>query len=142
MRFTRLYEELKFSDVFKAATPEELDERRLKRIVDNYGKKKLSDGTWEILGPLALIEYQLSSLKSLNASIVDGNFSCAYNFLTSLEGCPKEVKGDFCCFANRLTSLEGCPKKVDGDFDIGQNPKFFCEEDVRAICDVKGSIIT
>jgi hypothetical protein len=52
---------------------------------------------------------------------VGGYFVCAYNRLTSLEGCPKEVGGNFVCAYNRLTSLEGCPKEVGGNFDCSHN---------------------
>jgi hypothetical protein len=46
--------------------------------------------------------------------IVNGNFSCSHNNLTSLEGAPNEVKKSFNCKDNNLTSLEGAPKKVGG----------------------------
>ena len=47
---------------------------------------------------------------------VTGNFNCANNGLTSLEGCPKSVGGGFYCYSNQLTSLEGCPKLVGEHF--------------------------
>ena len=50
--------------------------------------------------------------------IIDGDFNCSYNNLTSLEGGPKEVKGHFNCSENHLTSLKGAPEKV--------NRSFFC----------------
>jgi hypothetical protein len=52
---------------------------------------------------------------------VDGNFSCDYNQLTSLEDVPKSVGGSFYCNGNRLTSLEGAPKSVGGDFYCHRN---------------------
>ena len=53
--------------------------------------------------------------------IIDGDFSCSWNKLTSLEGVPKEVSGSFYCLYNKLTSLEGAPKKVGGDFSCSWN---------------------
>jgi hypothetical protein len=48
--------------------------------------------------------------------VVEGDFYCSYNSLTSLEGAPEKVEGDFFCSYNSLTSLEGAPEKVEGDF--------------------------
>ena len=93
--------------------------------------------------------------------IVNGYFDCSNNLLTSLKGCPKEVKGSFDCSSNNLTSLEGSPEIVDGYFDCSENNltslkgcpekvdgSFFCygnlgkftKEDVRKVCKVKGKI--
>jgi hypothetical protein len=43
------------------------------------------------------------------------------NKLTTLEGCPKEVRGIFGCSDNKLTSLEYSPKKVGGIFHCNYN---------------------
>jgi hypothetical protein len=58
---------------------------------------------------------QLTSLNGCPSS-VDGNFHCYNNQLTSLNGCPSSVDGYFFCFNNQLTSLSGCPSSVDGNF--------------------------
>ncbi|HQL66769.1 MAG TPA: hypothetical protein PK151_04400 [Caldisericia bacterium] len=71
---------------------------------------------------------------------VGGDFMCFDNKLTSLEGCPDKIRGKFDCSYNQLTSLEGCPKYVGGDFDIRNDTKQFTEEEVRAVCDVKGKV--
>ena len=70
----------------------------------------------------------------------NGNFNCSYNQLTSLEGAPSEVGGYFWCSYNQLTTLEGAPKEVSGDFTCYNNKKQFTEEEVRAVCNVKGEI--
>ena len=126
MKFSLLYEELKFSDVFSAASPEEVSDRKEKlsamkiaERLDKVSKVKLSDGTWHVTDDLDLSCDVLTSLKSLNVSIVNG---------------------DFKCFRNDLTSLEGCPKEVGGDFICSDNYKKFTEDEVRSICNVKGSI--
>jgi len=71
---------------------------------------------------------------------VVGFFDCTDMNLISLEGCPEEIEGSFWCSYNKLTSLEGCPKKVGEDFYIRVNPRKFTEEEVRAVCDVKGKV--
>jgi len=53
----------------------------------------------------------------------------------------KEVGGDFICYDAQLISLDGCPKKVGGDFNIKNNARKFTEEEVRAVCNVKGKVI-
>ena len=70
---------------------------------------------------------------------VGGSFYCYDNELTSLEGAPRIVGGDFSCSDNKLTSLKGAPEKVGGRFWC-KNPKKFTEEEVRAVCDVKGKV--
>jgi hypothetical protein len=86
---------------------------------------------------------QLTSLEGAPKS-VGGGFNCNSNQLTSLEGAPVSVGGGFYggfyCSSNQLTSLEGAPKSVDGGFYCYNNPVKFTEEQVRAICDVKGDI--
>ena len=70
----------------------------------------------------------------------NGNIDCADAYLTSLEGAPQKVGRDFYCYDNKLTSLKGAPQKVGGDFVCGDNTKKFTEEEVRAVCDVRGKI--
>ena len=69
-----------------------------------------------IEGDLDLSNKGLTELPDLSEVVVNGDFSCANNKLTSLKGAPKEVGGDFSCAHNQLTSLEGAPKEVGGDF--------------------------
>lgn len=47
---------------------------------------------------------------------VYGDFNCAVNNITSLIGCPNEVKGYFYCYRNKLTSLNYCPKIIGTSF--------------------------
>ena len=62
----------------------------------------------------------LTSLKGA-PQIVGGWVDCSSNYLTCLEGAPKEVCNDFYCFENQLTSLEGGPQKVGGVLDCQSN---------------------
>ena len=80
----------------------------------------LPDG-FVIKGDLDLSDKELEKLPDLSKVTVEGNFNCDNNFLTSLEGAPKEVGGSFDCSHNYLTSLEGIPEKVGGSFDCSHN---------------------
>jgi hypothetical protein len=81
----------------------------------------------------------LTSLQGASTN-VGISFYCNNNKLTSLEGAPKSVGGSFGCDNNLLTSLAGAPKTVGGLFDCTGNPGKFTEEQVRAVCDVKGKV--
>lgn len=81
----------------------------------------------------------LTSLKGA-PKYVGGDFDCSSNYLKSLAGAPEFVGRNFNCYNNKLTSLEGCPKEVDGLFNIQDNPRKFTEEEVRAVCRVKGEV--
>ena len=114
-------------------------------------------------GDLDLSDMNLTVLPDILKDIsVGGSFYCSFNYLTSLENCPKTVGGYFNCSINELTSLKGAPssvgrhfycsnnlltslefapKSVGGDFHCNDNPVKFTEEQVRAVCDVKGKVI-
>lgn len=53
--------------------------------------------------------------------IINGDFCCYGNNLTSLKGCPIKVKGYFNCSGNNLKSLEYCPIKVRDSFFANAN---------------------
>ena len=130
-------------------------EDRIERMIKNY----IRNGS---KGDLDLSRLNLTVLPDILKDIsVDGDFFCNGNNLTPLEGAPKTVNGDFGCGHNKLTSLEGSPKSVGGSFNCGFNnltsltgaPKFvggvfscgfneikFTEQQVRAVCNVKGDI--
>jgi hypothetical protein len=113
-------------------------------------------------GNLNLQNLHLTKLPEMLKDItVDGDFYCGNNNLTSLENCPKTVSvhfycnnnlltslqcahitvgGDFYCSFNKLTSLVGAPKSVGEDFICHSNNVKFTEQDVRAVCDLKGTV--
>ena len=63
----------------------------------------------------------LTSLKGCPVEI-KGNFNCSYNKkLTSIELGPKIVDGDYCCHYCDLISLKGSPEEINGDFDCSVN---------------------
>ena len=131
-------------------------EDRVERLIKNY----IRNGS---KGNLSLSGLNLTKLPDILKDIsVGGSFFCYNNKLTSLENCPKTVGGYFNCSINKLTSLKGAPssvgrhfycsnnlltslefapKSVGGDFHCNDNPVKFTEEQVRAVCDVKGRII-
>ncbi len=75
-----------------------------------------ADGTYVVKGDIKISYQGLKELPDLSSVIVQGNFYCNDNRLTSLKGAPREVTGDFWCHFNFLTSLEGAPKKVGDSF--------------------------
>ncbi len=81
--------------------------------IKNY--KINSDGSVDVYQDVDLVTYQITEFK-IKFGIVEGNFNCTLNKLTSLEGAPSEVTGYFYCGGNDFTSLEGCPSKVGGNF--------------------------
>ncbi len=81
----------------------------------------------------------LTSLKNCPKT-VGGSFYCGHNKLTSLDGAPEYVGGSFYCSFNNLKSLTGAPKFVGGVFSCGFNEIKFTEQQVRAVCNVKGDI--
>ena len=115
-----------------------------------------------INGDVDLYKLGLTILPNLQEVTILGNFYCNDNNLTTLEGCPEEVYGNFYCgwndnlislkwspkrvgrnfdcSSNNLTSLEGCPEEVEGFFNCANNPGKFTEQQVRAVCKVKGEV--
>ena len=91
-----------------------------------------------VYGHFSCASNNLTSLKG-SPEYVDGTFYCNDNKLTSLEGSPEYV-GGFNCRFNKLKTLVGAPKKVGGFFICRNNSVKFTEEQVRAICDVKGLV--
>jgi len=84
--------------------------------------QKRSDGTLVVMGDLDISARSLTELPDLADVVVQGNFICRYNKLTSLKGSPQEVHGTYFCNGNKLTSLKHAPKAVGGTFFANQNP--------------------
>ena len=60
--------------------------------------------------------------EDIEGQVYDGEtIDCSKQRLTSLKGCPKEVKSSFYCYDNKLTSLEGAPEKVSERFSCSSN---------------------
>ncbi len=84
---------------------------------------------------------QLKSLKN-SPKVINGVFYCMSLGLETLEGGPEYVAKDFECSYNNLTTLNGAPKFVGRDFYCNNNRVKFTEEQVRAVCDIKGRVYT
>ena len=130
-------------------------EDRLERLIKLY----IRNGS---KGNLILRQMKLTKLPEILRDVnVGGDFVCSINKLTSLINSPKSVNGNFICYGNNLTTLEGASEFVGYDFDCSSNieltslsgaPKFvgrnfyslrnsFTEEQIRAVCDVKGKVV-
>ena len=128
----------------------------------NYNKLITLKGCTQFVGGFACNETNITSLEGCPQDVITffncnnnrltslvgapkriyGYFECGENNLTSLIGAPEYVGGNFNCGQNKLTSLEGCPKYVGGDFFCRNNGVQFSEKQIRAVCDVKGSIFS
>ena len=131
---------IKLKDIlFEGKPPSIFVPRRMEDRIERMIKTYIRNGS---NGDLKLTGLDLTKLPDILKDItVGGNFNCSYNELTSLEGAPKTVGENFGCSFNKLTSLAGAPKIVGGDFYCHNNDVKFTEEQVRAVCDVKGKII-
>jgi hypothetical protein len=78
-------------------------------------------GVFRVPNDLHLVSQGLTELPDLSRVILEGNFHCSGNKLTSLKGAPRSVGGHFWCDNNLLTSLEGAPAVVEGDFNCVHN---------------------
>jgi len=80
-----------------------------------------SDNSVDVDGDVKLWDKKLTSIP-LNFNIVNGDFNCGWNLLTSLKGCPVRVGNGFSCYDNNLTSLQYSPQYMEnGDFSCGDN---------------------
>jgi hypothetical protein len=101
-----------------------MTEQEIKDLCSKYGIGNYQirdDGSIDVVGDVDFYG-SLGDLKQLPLTFneVKGEFSCRYNNLTTLEGCPKEVHF-FSCALNKLTSLEHSPKIVEGNFHCAFN---------------------
>ncbi len=78
------------------------------------------DGSIDVAGDVNLWDKRLTELP-LTFNKVNGYFTCSYNKLTSLKGCPRWIGDSFYCSHNDLTSLEFIPDYVGGSFFCVQN---------------------
>jgi hypothetical protein len=93
----------------------------------------------EIEGDFNCINNNLTTLKGCPQTI-GGHLLCTNNNLTTLEGCPQTIGGSIEIVYNKLASLKGCPQTVGENFYCYGNPTMFTEEQIRAVCDVKGEV--
>jgi len=120
---------------------QKLDEEKIKIRLDEIKKRSTlnADGSYDVDGGVDLSNTYLTKFP-MKFGKVSGHFDCSYNKLITLKGAPIEVGKSFYAHYNKLTSLEGAPKKVGGAFNCFANTIKFTEDEVRAVCDVKGKI--
>ena len=130
---------IKLKDILlENQSPNLLIPRRVEGRVAKMIQQYIKNGS---KGDLYLTDMKLTKLPDVLKYVdVSGDFSCDDNKLTSLIGAPKSVSGDFYCHNNQLTSLDNAPKSVSGDFVCYNNLVEFTEEQVKEVCNVKGSI--
>ena len=95
----------------------------IKEICDKYKITNYEinpDNTIDVFGNVDLWDKRLNEIP-LNFNKVTGYFSCSYNNLTSLKGCPKWVGGDFSCHYNKLLDIDCDIQIVDGAFYCQNN---------------------
>jgi hypothetical protein len=101
--------------------------------IENYTIN--SDNSVDVDNNVYLWGKKLKSIP-LNFNIVNGNFECGENHLTSLKGCPVRVGDWFSCHRNKLTSLQYSPQYVEsGNFSCGSNKiesLQYCTELIRS----------
>ena len=107
-----------------AAAPEELTAEQIDWL------NQCTSGSWELNTSTGLVDVKgnfncssmnLEDLKGIKFGKVDGDFYCANNQLTTLEGAPQSVGSSFYCYGNQLTTLEGAPQSVGGGFFCNDN---------------------
>ena len=92
----------------------------IKSHYKNTGKLTISDDL--VVDCTGGVYVKNKSITSLTNGLfrwgkVDGNFTCSFTQITSLEGAPEVVGGNFdCSGCAKLKTLEGSPEYVDGTF--------------------------
>ena len=100
-----------------------------------------SQGEIDVRGNL-MLQYRLFGELPYKFGQVYGIFildNC--NNLISLKNCPHTTYSFSCGDCPQLDSLKGCPKYVGGDFWCNNCKGKFTIEEVRSLCNVKGSVI-
>ena len=82
------------------------------KIIDYFVKDDL---TVNVENNVFLINKGLVEIP-IQFNVVNGDFYCGSNNLTSLRGSPKELEGTFSCSDNKLTTLKFCPDFVRDNF--------------------------
>ena len=97
---------------------EDIENWLRKMKIENYIINK--DLTVNVNGDVDL-SYKYLKKIPIQFNIINGNFYCNNNELTSLKGCPHEVKKRFTCNNNKLVNLIYAPKKITESFDCSVN---------------------
>jgi hypothetical protein len=106
------------TESFAETAPLSEAERFMRELGVKYSRR--ADGMLVAHGDIKLSQRGLEVLPDFSSVIVEGNFLCDHNRLTSLKGAPREANG-FWCEHNLLTNLAGAPEKVARHFFCGNN---------------------
>ncbi len=98
---------------------EDASEIALKRLNVIYTRR--DDGRLVVESSLDFRDRDLKELPDLSNVVVQGDFFCSMNNLTSLKGAPYSVSGDFRCALNQIKDLQHMPQFVGGIADISGN---------------------
>jgi hypothetical protein len=102
------------SDDFESAAGMSEQEQNLRHYNIEYQKR--ADGTLVVPGYIDLSYKNLTKLPNFSGVIVEEDFFCYNNQLTSLEGAPAFVGRRCGVSNNRLTTLKGAPESVGEDY--------------------------
>jgi len=98
--------------------------REIQAWLDNYNIQQYiinEDLTVDVDTDVDLYGQELIEIP-IQFGIIEGDFQCNSNILTSLKGCPFEIKRNFNCSLNPITNLEFSPKIIKGDFKCYSTP--------------------
>ena len=89
----------------------------------------------QINGNLYLVKLGLTELPDMSNIVINGNFTCNNNKLTSLVGLPRVIKGYLDCYKNNITSVEYFPYEIgiDISFDKQVNLFKFSKEEILRV---------
>ena len=105
---------------FKTQRRNEIEKWLKEYDIKNYTIN--DDLTIDVDGDVNLARKNLMEFPDyIQFGVVKGTFNCSSSRLTSLRGCPREVRRAFFCYDNQLTSLEGAPENVWYKFDCSSN---------------------
>lgn len=99
-------------------------EKRIEYLCEKYHIEEYSINTDYSIDVNADVELGSLKLKKLplRFRIVNGNFFCNYNRLTTLKGAPEYVEGVFFCHNNKLTNLQHFPRIIGTNHMFHNNP--------------------
>jgi hypothetical protein len=114
---------MEIKNIYRTMIVKKYNRFKINHICKRYGIRNYtinSDLSISVEGDVGLGGKRLTKLP-VKFKEISGYFSCNFNNLISLEGCPERVGGNFWCNDNYLTNLEGCPKYVNGSFNCYSN---------------------
>ena len=97
---------------------------QVKEWLDEMGIENYTindDLTVDVKGNVRIFHQSLTEIP-IQFGVVDGNFYCDYNNLTSLKGCPRYVTKVYNADHNKINTLKYVPEEIGWSFSIENNP--------------------